>query len=93
MNELDELIQADLVNGCELVIKNKITDYEFKYLSPNRVIEYLENKYNAIHEDNDNFDTNGWHWDWWDKITIKDKVYGLSGSGYYGGVTFSIYEE
>lgn len=90
---LDDLIQEDLEKGIKLVLSGEQEEYEFKYSNLGSVVQYLKKEYSAKHSNNDNLDTNGWQWDWWDKITVKDKVYGLSGSGYYGGVTFSTHEE
>ncbi len=39
------------------------------------------------------FATNGWQWDWWQSFKCGDKNYTLSGSGYYGGHTFSLDDE
>ncbi len=39
------------------------------------------------------FDANGWQWDWWQKFSYKGKKYTLSGSGYYGGHSFSPADE
>ncbi|HEY4417590.1 MAG TPA: hypothetical protein VGO57_18005 [Verrucomicrobiae bacterium] len=42
---------------------------------------------------NAGFSTNGWQWDWWQQFTHDGKRYTLSGSGFYGGHSFSVSEE
>lgn len=39
--------------------------------------------------DHDNFDTNGWQWDWWLPAKYQGKKISLSGCGYYGGATIA----
>jgi hypothetical protein len=34
------------------------------------------------------FDCNGWQWDWWVTYAYSGQTYRLSGSGYYGGISF-----
>jgi len=41
-------------------------------------------------EESEGFDTNGWQWDWWQEFVYQGKRYTLSGSGHYGGHSFSI---
>lgn len=36
----------------------------------------------------DNFDSNGWQWDWWQGFTHGGKEYCLAGSGHHGGHAF-----
>ena len=36
------------------------------------------------------FETNGWQWDWWACFSYKEKSYTMSGSGYYGGLSFTL---
>lgn len=36
------------------------------------------------------FESNGWAWDWWQKLTHNGKEYTLRGSGYYGGHGFNL---
>jgi predicted adenine nucleotide alpha hydrolase (AANH) superfamily ATPase len=41
-------------------------------------------------EDVDDFDCNGWDWDFWKKYSKDEVYYTLSGSGWYNnGLTFS----
>lgn len=39
------------------------------------------------------FSTNGWQWDWRQKVMHQGKSYTLSGSGYYGGHKFHLSDE
>lgn len=53
----------------------------------------VENICNAIAEIDgvdkvDDFESNGWQYDWWQYFTYKSKRYGLAGSGHYGGLHF-----
>lgn len=38
-------------------------------------------------------DTNGWQMDWWEDYTHNGIKYTLSGSGWYGGISFYKSEE
>ena len=41
-------------------------------------------------EDEDNFECNGWDWDFWKKYSKDGATYTLAGSGWYNnGLTFS----
>lgn len=41
-------------------------------------------------EDEDDFDCNGWDWDFWKKYSKDEQTYTLEGSGWYNnGLTFS----
>ena len=43
--------------------------------------------------EDDDRDTNGWAWDYWQYFKVGDKRYTLSGSGYHGGHSFREKEE
>ncbi len=50
----------------------------------------------ASPDDADNtsgFVVNGWQWDWLQHFSHNGKQYRLSGSGYYGGHSFGLYDE
>ena len=53
---------------------------------PNDVIEFVEKELGGKH--NEDWETNGWQWDYWINFKINDKEYTLSGDGYYGTPTF-----
>ena len=38
--------------------------------------------------DDDDFETNGWDWDWWQHFLHNGTGYTLHGSGFYGGLSF-----
>jgi hypothetical protein len=82
--------------GTQLTVKLKVeidkviigdeNEFQSDILCANEISEYLKEKYGVEKED---FDSNGWDYDFWIYYTINDKKYMLSGSGYYGGITFS----
>lgn len=39
-------------------------------------------------ESGEPLDTNGWQMDWWQDYIYQDTNYTLSGSGWYGGISF-----
>jgi len=46
----------------------------------------IESHLLEIAESNDDFESNGWEFDYWCTYKIKDKTLNISGSGYYGGL-------
>lgn len=86
---LRDLVYGLMVKGIREVIDGEIESFTSKLLYPNIVIEYMVLKLGAIHKDGETFETNGWQWDWWDKVIVNEVTYNLSGSGYYGGVTIT----
>lgn len=57
------------------------------WITPDNIHSYLEQK----GFDDQDFDSNGWDYDFWMTYTFKDKRYTLSGSGWYGStITFGL---
>ena len=52
-------------------------------------IGYVEDYLNKLGENLDDYDSNGWQHDYWMSWNINGNKYILSGSGYYGGISFS----
>lgn len=73
LTEATKLIQK-VLDGIE-------DSVQFPFVSPDEASQIIE-KLGAI--DNEDFDSNGWDWDWWKEFTLGDKEYILGGSGYYG---------
>lgn len=67
------------------VIDGEIKEAEFK-APPGDLIAILEDEYDASRYDP--MDTNGWQADYWQKLTIGDDEYMLSGCMYYGTAEF-----
>lgn len=87
MKDLLDLITEDLHQGVQKVTSGEANDYTFTHIAPDTIISYFEELGGAHVEDS--FDTNGWQWDWWDKVSLNGVTYSISGSGYYGGTTLS----
>lgn len=59
------------------------TDAEIAFDSacPDNMLNALETLGCILEDD---YDTNGWQWDWWQSFTYKDAKFVAEGSGYYG---------
>lgn len=65
---------------------NEVTEIEIPFLRPAHVVEVLEDldKRGIIEfKDLNEFDKNGWQWDYWMELQINEKPYTLKGDGYY----------
>lgn len=83
MEELKKKLLEEFKTEVQNIIVGKKTSY-YTILSIGDVEGYL----NSIGEVSEDLDTNGWQWDWWLSCNIDGEEYLLSGSGYYGGLTF-----
>ena len=75
---------------------DKVLSGEIKYtksnilIAPEDVGQYLK----SVGLEQEDFDSNGWDWDFWMTYSKDSKKYTLSGSGWYNrGLTFSRDEE
>ena len=84
MKELKEKLLEEFKVGVQQVIKGEIEQYN-SLLSMGGIENYM----NSIGAEADEMSTNGWQWDWWNPYIIEGKTYNLSGSGYYGGLSFN----
>jgi hypothetical protein len=50
----------------------------------------IESHLGEIASFNDDFDSNGWEFDYWCTYKINDKTLNINGSGYYGGLSITI---
>lgn len=50
----------------------------------------IESHLGEIGISNDDFESNGWEFDYWCTYAIKDRKLCISGSGYYGGIHITI---
>lgn len=91
MNEIEKLIQNELEENIDKILTNKIKFYSCKYNNPAAIRKCLES---LGFVDNEDFDTNGWQWDFW--FSMKHPTYGklnIAGSGYYGRISIEKSDE
>jgi len=84
MNKVKKKIKDFLKSGKkELVFKQYGSSYKSKLpdISPETMVQTFMR---AGGELDDDYDTNGWELDYWQKGTYKGRRYMLSGSGWYG---------
>ncbi|HSE99857.1 MAG TPA: hypothetical protein VLA48_03090 [Nitrososphaeraceae archaeon] len=78
----------DFEKEIDKVLSGEITlAQSHTLISPHKVDEYLKSE-SCEQED---FDSNGWNWDFWMTYSKDDKKFTLSGGGWYNnGLTFSV---
>ena len=81
---------ANIAWKVEEVISEERDEVQFYCTSPDDVNQYITK---VLKGTRDEIDHNGWQWDYWITYTIDNKKYTLAGSGYYGNMSFSKYEE
>lgn len=83
----EQLLKNMQVN-IDSVIGGTINEVELHYIVPYDVINYIEENYCKEWD----IEINGWDCDFWITFEISGKNYILTGSGFYGGLQFSIQE-
>lgn len=87
-DKIQELVIPEVLK----VVKGEVDKWEselhFPVCTLCNVLE--ENGFDTALED---LETNGFQWDWWLEIEFEDNLYVISGSGFYGGLTFYRKEE
>ena len=82
-------IQKDLVDHAnvsfDLLLKGEISNFE-TLLSPGDITHLLGER---GWDTNDDFDSNGWQWDFWFTMSKDNATVSISGCGYYGGLKVS----
>jgi hypothetical protein len=87
--EIKKEIEQRMIEGIQAVLQGKQDEADLLYCRPADVERYLVSI--GVQSPLDEFETNGWQWDYWAKIIIGENTYMLCGDGYYGdGATFSI---
>jgi hypothetical protein len=85
-SNFNELAKAALLKGVQTVLE---TGKEWKDPTLHLPVELaIEAISDSGFENLDNFETNGWDYDWWQSFEYVGKRYTLHGSGYYGGLSF-----
>jgi hypothetical protein len=73
-----ELFKKQVIEILEGV-RNETDAFQGSPMYVEQLVKELTNE----NIDNDNFDTNGWQWDWWWKIEINGIDLSFSGCGWY----------
>lgn len=81
LETLREQIRQLMIESINQVINGTIDSIELPYIRPGDVIQYIVS---IGGNDCENFDTNGWQWDYWMDVELNGKVYTLAGDGFYG---------
>ncbi len=81
----------DFKKEIDKVLRGEIkTTTSHTLISPDAVDSFLKEE--GVKQDD--FDSNGWDWDFWMGYHKDDKKYTLSGSGWYNtGLTFSLNQD
>jgi hypothetical protein len=86
INIINNEIKIDIENSLTSLFNDEIQNISIDCFCPSRVVSILNCMGANVDED---FDTNGWQYDYWIKFTFKDRRYQVSGSGYYGNMVIS----
>ena len=90
--KIEEIIkntQELFLDDVKKVISGEKDKTEGYPLCPQDAIDCLEKKLGF--KDLDEFDSNGWQYDYWIEVEFGEKEYIISGSGYYGNL--HLYDE
>lgn len=80
LKEIEAYVYVCMIQGIDKVISGEEESVKLYYVRPNDVISYLKEIDPNL--DDDEFQTNGWQWDYWSQIIFKGQHYRLSGDGY-----------
>jgi hypothetical protein len=87
--ELKNLFLSEMRAGIDNVVLGIQEEYRNDFLSPSDFEGYLRQK--GIDTINDvDHDQNGWEMDNWHRYKIDGKKFTISGSGWFGGTSFSL---
>jgi len=74
--------------GIQSVLDGRQDSVELLYCRPADVLRYIISIGGSDLED---FDTNGWQWDYWFNVVVKGREYNIEGDGYFSdSATFSL---
>lgn len=75
-------------------LRNKEIAEIYTFLAPSQIFTTFEEYFDFKEtRDRDDFDSNGWQYDYWIPFTLEDVKYQISGSGYYGTTTITTRDE
>jgi hypothetical protein len=83
---ITEEVRKKVLYEIKLLFDGKVDSVKIDCFCPSEAIKCLEE---LGAEESDDFDTNGWQYDYWIKLEYNGKKYCLSGSGYYGNLTIA----
>lgn len=78
--EITKIVHQSMIDGITSVINGEKTSVELLYARPGDILSYITSIGGV---DCDDFDTNGWQWDYWFTVSINGKEYCVSGDAYY----------
>ena len=84
-DEIKSKVKEAMIQDIQSVLDGTIKQIGLLYVRPNDIIVYIES---IGGKNNDDFETNGWQWDYWLTLTIDNKKYSISGDGYYGDTVY-----
>lgn len=90
MSNLDNHVKASIKAQVLLLLTGIVKKVNFERAYYAEVKEVLKE---LNFEDKDNFESNGWQWDFWADWKKYDNDYCVAGSGYYGNLTMYIKEK
>ena len=81
--EIKKIVEENMETKLKLVLNGTEDSVKIMYCKPDDILSYL----NVECED---FDTNGYQWDYWFNVVVDGITYSVSGDGYYNNsLTFS----
>ena len=80
--------EKELLEQISKVVEGEIPSFEMDYpISIDTITEYLKEKHQL--EDTDEFESNGWQWDYWMYYQGEQGRFVLGGVGWYATQSFS----
>jgi len=83
--ELRAELISDMQVGINKVINGELDIYENSFLNRNDILSYLK----ILGFKETNSDRNGWQEDYWYYLEYNSFKYAVTGSGFYGDLSFS----
>ncbi len=87
--EIIEQAKVEAFEAMKEMLEGTRKEYIAKLLCP-AIVEDIFDSLNI--SSNDDFESNGWQWDYCFSGTFEEKTIKISGSGYYGGLGFYLEE-
>lgn len=81
LNDINKYIQETMESAVDCVLEGTVEIIVIPYARPGAVMSYLRQAYDI--KSYDQFDTNGYQWDYLLTFKFNGQNYVLSGDGYY----------
>lgn len=88
IGDINAWAHKQMTEKIQTVLDGEEERVALHYISPSTAVKYLNNIDGV--ENLEDFDSNGWDWDFWMGFEFEGAKYTLAGSGYQGTLNFYI---